>query len=232
MIFGFFRRSAVELTPGEEVELEISLEDGEEPTRVYPTDVLKSTKKEIRLIAPLEHNEAVSLPPGTPVLVHFSREEYVGTFQSTVMGEEAAETPPVLILAPAVDVTWEEKALKEAQRRQFVRLETALPVEFRSITGIVRHAITNDISGSGLSMVALFALDIGTPLKLKISLPDRRVETDSKVIRCKPLEGEARDGHRKYEVALSFVNMATNDQDAIIRHIFDRQRELRRRGLI
>ena len=139
----------------------------------------------------------------------------------------------MLILSQPADVLWAEQQASDAQRRQFVRLEVAVPLEFWLPSGVARETLTHDISGSGLSMMTLFSLDAGTSIKLKISLPDKKIDTNAKVIRCKTLKEDTTKGGRpRYEVALIFVNLDTNKQDAIMRYIFERQRELRRRGLM
>lgn len=233
MIFGFFKRAPVaDLGKGEEVELEVYSEENEQ-NDIFVTEVLGVTRKEIMLIAPLKQNKAMSFGAGTEITVHFTREDFVGTFTSRVINEELDSPPPVLTLSQPSDIFWGELKDIDAQRRQFVRLEASVPLEFWLPSGVARETLTHDISGSGLSMITLFALDTGMSVRLKISFPDKKIDTNAKVIRCKPLKEDTTKGGRpRYEVALTFVNLDTNKQDAIMRYIFERQRELRRRGLM
>lgn len=234
MIFGFFKRPAADLAQGEEIELEQVLSHDGAQKEVYVTEVISITKKEIVLIAPMKQKEVVVLEPGTEIIVHFTRDDQIGTFNSAVLLEEISGHPPVLVLAQPANVVWEEKQETDAQRRQFVRLDVSLPIEFRLPSGISRQAVTNDISGSGLSMVTVLSLDINSMVRLKLEVQNKKIDTEAKVIRCEPmkLHPAAKDKFTKYEVALNFVNMPAPDQDSIIRYIFDRQRELRQRGLM
>lgn len=232
MIFGFFKRTPVaDLEEGEEVELEIPSDNDEK--NIFITESLGVTKKEIMLIAPLKNNEALSLGIGTEVIVHFTREDNIGTFTTEVIAEDVKSTPPVLTLSQPPSVSWEEKQANGLQRRQFVRFEVSTPLEFWLPSGSACEALTHDISGSGLSMISLFSMNLGTLIKLRISLPDKKINTTAKITRCVPLNDETTKGGRpRYEIALTFVNLDTTQQDMIMRYIFERQRELRRRGLL
>lgn len=232
MIFGFFRRNPVaDLVNGEEIEVEVSSSENSEEVSVFVTDVVSVGKKDIVVAAPQKQKEIVrKMLPGTQVIVRFMRREEIGVFRSDVLAHDLFKDPPTIVLSQPGGINWEKRTTAYFQRRQFVRLEAALPIEYFSDPGIVRHAITNDISGSGLSIITLFPLEKDTFFRFKINLPEKVIETNSKVVRCKTLQEKG--GLGKYEVAFNFVGMSQNDQDTIVRYIFDRQRELRRRGLI
>lgn len=230
MIFGFFKKKgpAIELLPGEEAVIELHREtsEGVLDNAVLLTEVVESDAKSISFLAPTEHNRPVPFSPGEVIVIQVDKGENTAKFQSEVVELLEQVTPPLLVVAQPKSVGWGPKDVEAAQRRQFVRLEATLPLEFKTGAGVVRQGVTNDISGSGLSMVTAFPINVGSLVKVRLALPEKKIESSAKVVRCNQLQPQ------KFELALSFTDVSVTDQDTIVRYIFERQRELRRRGLI
>ena len=78
-----------------------------------------------------------------------------------------------------------------------------------------------NISGGGISFVSARAFHPGEQLALKVILPPfTPVQTMAKVIRTSPLHDQS--GHI---VATQFLNLSTDNQEHIIRHIIQTQAE-------
>jgi len=231
VIFGFFGKggdSEVELQKGNEIELDIV---GASPREVYITEALESSKEGIDLIIPHKGTELVlNFQPGVMVMGRYELEGKVARFKTTVARIDERSSPPLLVLAQPKKLEWSEKTAEDDQRRNFVRLQEALTISFSPMRGVFREGTTMNISGNGLSMVVDFEMDVGKRIPFTIPLPQKKVTCMGKIVRCQPYGKQT--ARPKFEVGVSFEEIDASNQDAIVRHIFERQRELRRRGLM
>ena len=166
---------------------------------------------------------------GMTVSVHYELGEKLAAFQAKVVESQEDNSPPTLVLAQPKQVEWKDKTGQEIQRRNFVRLEEALTIVYSPTRGIFREGTSIDISGNGLSMVIDLQLDLGKLITLTIPLPQKKISCTGKIVRCSAYGKGARS---KFEVGVHFQNLEPANQDIIVRHIFERQRDLRRRGLL
>ena len=88
-------------------------------------------------------------------------------------------------------------------------------------------AITENLSGGGVLMRAAGPFPPGTVLAVRIECGGSvgTLELNGRVVRCDPLD----PGDHPWRVALAFVNPPVATQDQLVRFLFERQRELRRR---
>lgn len=81
------------------------------------------------------------------------------------------------------------------------------------------------ISGSGLKYCSPMKLDEGACLELRIGLPSfpgRPIRALGRVVRVTPTRTEDKEG---WETAVSFAAISEKDRDALVGHIFSRERE-------
>jgi hypothetical protein len=81
------------------------------------------------------------------------------------------------------------------------------------------------ISGSGLKYCSAMKLDEGAYLELRIGLPSfpgRPIRALGRVMRVTPAKTEDREG---WETAVGFAAISEKDLDALVGHIFARERE-------
>ena len=109
------------------------------------------------------------------------------------------------------------------ERRQFVRLDTRLPTDYRVLpSSEAQHAITKDISGAGVCVFVSESLTLGTQLQVTISLPDsaRQIVFTGEVVWCESSEiiGKAQQ-HRSILAGVKFVSIAPEDQREIMRYV-------------
>ncbi|HEY1687836.1 MAG TPA: PilZ domain-containing protein [Solirubrobacteraceae bacterium] len=117
------------------------------------------------------------------------------------------------------------KEMHVVQRREYVRVDASLSVEVRLAgTSEPLDCRSIDLSGGGMLLRGIEHLHVGERLgfsiKLKESAPD--VVGKATIVRCD--EGGAR--------ALCFDSISDTDQQRLIRFLFERQREARRKGLL
>lgn len=119
------------------------------------------------------------------------------------------------------------------QKRNYVRLEVKILFEYYKVSddAVLQDrfsAITNDLSGGGLRFNSKVELEIDTELELSLNIPGKgKISVGGKVVRCFPLERVT-----GFSVGVEFTIIDKTDREKLIRFIFERQRELRQRGLI
>ncbi|MDT3699264.1 MAG: PilZ domain-containing protein [Thermincola sp.] len=194
----------------------------------YRSRVEGILSNKITLAAPLKQGQIVSLSPGTIVRVMFSDQMASYSFKSKLISQNR-QNPPTVTLGEPYD-------LKRTQRRNFVRLETKLSIVFAEVNedyetvGDTFSGTTIDLSGGGVMFACNTLLKYGDILDLTVVL----TESDSakalgKVVR---FSENPPNSKQKYSVGLEFTAIEESERDKIIKFIFNKQRELRRKGLL
>ena len=114
--------------------------------------------------------------------------------------------------------------LHVVQRREYVRVKATLPVQIKPAGEDAElECVSLDLSGGGMLLHGLDTLAAGDVVAFAVSLgeDDRELAGEATVVRVE-LEGNC---------ALCFETISEADRRRLIRFIFDRQREERRRGL-
>ncbi|WP_026694802.1 flagellar brake protein [Peribacillus kribbensis] len=149
-------------------------------------------------------------------------------FDTQVLGRKMAKIPMIELQSPT------EEELIKIQRRQFVRVETAVDAAVHPIDASFSpfSAVTLDLSAGG----ACVALPRGTRLnpltrsKIWLSLPMNSGETiylcaKSEIIRI----DENRGGIQK--ASIKFEGLDHNERQHLIRFCFERQLGMKKKGL-
>jgi c-di-GMP-binding flagellar brake protein YcgR len=109
------------------------------------------------------------------------------------------------------------------ERRRFVRLDTRLDVTYTVLpTAQAQHATTKDISGGGICLFSDRVLQPGDRLQVAMKLPDREqpVNFIAEVVWSEPYEVIGKGGRqRSVEVGVRFLEIAPNDQAAVMQHV-------------
>ena len=109
------------------------------------------------------------------------------------------------------------------ERRQFVRLDTRLEVTYTVLpTAQTRQAVTKGIGGGGICFFADSELKPGERLQVAMKLPGREqpVSCTAEVVWCEPYEVIGKTGRqRSVEVGVRFLEIAPQDQDAVMQHV-------------
>nr|WP_226990434.1 PilZ domain-containing protein [Peribacillus frigoritolerans] len=170
-----------------------------------------------------------SLWMGTQFNVTVSNEEQaVYVFESEVLGKVKGRIPMMQLLLP------EPETFVKIQRRQFVRLDvtldTAIHPEHSEFTPF--RALTEDISAGGASIRLLkgTAIQSVSQLYLWMALTMKSGEIHylrlkSKVIRVTEKE------HGNMLLHVQFLEPSKNDIQTLMRFIFEKQVDLKKKGL-
>jgi c-di-GMP-binding flagellar brake protein YcgR len=195
---------------------------------VYRSRVENITKNCIVLGAPLDKGTPIPLRAGTLVRVNYHDEKATYSFETEVSDRDMGVGPTISTARPL--------SIKRTQRRNFVRLDSNLSLVFNIISDELDEAgkplkgLTLDISGGGTRFESNLSLPEGIVLEMNINLP--RIGTVSalgKVVRTTATKNSVK---KHYIIGVQFMIIEEKERDKIIRYIFDKQRELRQRGLL
>lgn len=189
----------------------------------YPTRVEDLDERQFKVAVP---TEAGNIPVGSIVCLEFANEGGAFSFVSRVLGYEQTPVPVMVLQKP--------DKMERMQRRDYVRLEANITIDYSMLftaagdNGKRVRTQAKDISGGGLLFRAPGRLPLGTRLDVVLILDGTSIHTVGEVVRELP-DMDTQEGNW---LGLRFVDIDERDREAIIRYIFNQQRERRRRGLV
>jgi hypothetical protein len=173
-----------------------------------------------------ENEEVLRLVPGQPVRFAFARQNDGLYGVQTVVAR--ADKPGLLEVRHTLD-------MKRNQLRQFVRIETSLPLTFRLLgtqdpeksevkVGTVVSARLSDISGGGLSFLFERSLRLGDTVSLNFNLPGFPCAgVTGKIVHLSLREGKEKTLFKNH---VQFVNIDSRKRERIISYIFEKERQI------
>lgn len=190
--------------------------------------IMDLTTTEIKLMAPTLHGELVPVRTKTPLNVFYVGDRALYSFRSIVTKRFKEPIPGLAIKFP--------EKVERIQRREFVRLTERIHFQFQLAEKAdgtkvsdqpMDTGYTLDISGGGIKFLYPQSIDLGTVLELSIQAEGLEVNhLFGRVVRCQRSLEES-----GFEIGIVFDGLAPYFQDKIISWIFDKQRDLRRKGL-
>jgi len=181
----------------------------------------------ILLSAPTYRGEIVPLRTGMRINVSYVLNNCAYSFNTVIVARKKEKLPVIVINKPHTIV--------RVQRRHWVRVAATLDVEYNLIsadseTNPTYAGTTIDISGGGIRFMTRGVLEAGQIINLKIYLPDKSpIATKARIIRI--LE-KAKDEGDPSKAVLEYVDINENDREKIIKYVFEKQRELIKKGLV
>ncbi len=109
------------------------------------------------------------------------------------------------------------------ERRQFVRIDTRLEVQYTLLpSGRAKASVTKNVSAGGICLFAEQRLPIGQVLQVSLKLLGREqpVNFTGEVRWCEEYETIGKTTRqRSIEAGVQFVEIAPQDRDAIMQHV-------------
>lgn len=201
---------------------------------VYKTRVSDITGNALAIEVPIEETtgRGYRIPEGMGISIWYMGED--GTrydFRSTITGYRTDNIPVLqLKLPPLQEIT-------RTQRRNYLRVDTQLEISVKT-TDTVRNyhflARTSDISGGGLSFTCSeqYRLKEHDKIMVWMVIPLKNgtvihAQAEGEVTRLKKLE----EVLNTQWVSVKFVNINESDQAKVVRACYERQLELRKKGI-
>jgi len=193
----------------------------------YSSRIEEINDSSMVIAMPMSKGFPIILEPGAQFKGRIVINGAVFSFDSIFLDKRLEPFPVWIVSLP--------ENIDKIQQRAFVRLSTKLPVSIVCLDNnqngeeVEIPAWTRDISGGGMQLVVRKPLKVGSNLHLTFRLlpDDPQIEAVAKVIRIEHPQPD-RD---IYWVGVNFVVIAEKDRSRIIRYIFQKQIEYRRRGI-
>lgn len=220
---------AVEIAPDKRISLKCQL-----------IEILTAAKFAVTL--PTYEGRRFPLEIGKKVLVYFKKEDLgVCHFSGLVVSRQIDDELPVLFIQMV-------SSIDKIQRRDYYRLPLVTDVILKIPTGVVIEkqvdkgkiidvevvsykqlsVITKDISGGGMRTLVGEPLELGQKIRTIIILEKERIEVEGEVVRCRLFDPSV----KRYDCGIKFRDVEEKDRSKIIAFVFEKQRNLRKKGLV
>ncbi|NLA58318.1 MAG: flagellar brake protein [Firmicutes bacterium] len=200
--------------------------------RRYPSRIEGVSDRLILLAAPLKSGVLEPVSIGSPIRAVIIHQGRVFEFESVVVDRHRGDIPYLV-------VEWPQE-LTVANRRAFFRLDVLLNMNYALLESEEeveellipqKPGLIKNLSGSGLLVWVEDedGLAIGSRMVVDIQLPEASDIVLARVVR----KEEVPDDHRgRVAVGLDIEEINPAFQDAIIRYLFEQQRERRNKGIL
>ena len=203
--------------------LEINIDEKQGNVKSYKSRVEEVQSAHLVIAMPMSHGAVISLREGD----YFQAKLIIGQlgyqFTSKFISRRLAPLPVWIIAWPS--------SVTKVQQRSFVRMGVVLPAQV-----VIKdpdggeperlEVLTRDISGGGLEVVLEKRLPHGMQVLVLMKLPgEGAISIVGEVARVhKPLEDR-----EIFWTGIRFIDIQERDRDCIIRYIFKKQLETRRK---
>ena len=205
--------------------LEIMLTNGDQAER-YSSRIEEVTDEHLLIAMPMSKGYPVFLPLDENINIRIVDNGTVYQFTCTLVSKRLHPLPVWVVTRP--------REIIKVQQRSFVRVRTSLPVEisiFDDETAQFSNpfqARSRDLSGGGIQLVSKEALDLAMKVQLAFELPEAGpIVVNGEVVRIEKPHHD-RD---IFWIGIKFLDLAERERSKIIRYIFKKQLEERRKGL-
>ncbi|MFZ5943687.1 MAG: flagellar brake protein [Bacillota bacterium] len=204
--------------------IDIEVEEDFEYSGTYRTRVEDVNEKGIVIGMPFHNGQLIPLRPGTTVIIqHWDSS---ASYKSYCKVKDRSSRPiPLVFLGLPFKV-------KKVQRRSFVRVPVNIEIEYRldSEEDVpFSKSLTRDLSGGGTQFSVKGNFEKGQRLIIKLHLPEEIVTCKAVVmwVYCENIE----DIQRIF-IGVQYTEILEKTRDKIIKYVFERQRELIKKGVL
>ncbi len=215
-----------ELKIGEKLEIEPLREDRRQVTskNIIVSQLLDTKEDKLYISSPILKGAPYPLYVGNRIKVIFLREDKgIYSFVAEIKKKIQARLT-IYVIEPISEA-------EKTQRRIFYRLDITRKATFRLLSedeDIIIEAATKDISGGGIKAISRKPIATGKNVACTLYLSDECILTlQGNVVRC-VIDTNTGD----YQLGISFLEGNDGARNRIVSFIFEKQRELRKKGLI
>ncbi len=204
--------------------IEVEIEYNEKKA-IFASRVEGIKDTSILIAAPIRKGILLMPSNGLEIIIQFRQRDTLWGFKSQVLAKRLRPIPVWLIKKPLSFV-------KVAQKRNWVRLDISLPLNFEYLDrddDKKYQGFTVDISAGGLLLSSSYQCHAAERLKIELFLKEEKpVSLVARVVRAFDKDEKALHGYR---VALEFEDISEIQRDRIFKFVFNKQRENIRKGL-
>lgn len=168
---------------------------------------------------PVRKSELVMFLNGSKIKVTYMIENQGMHYFEAEVIEKLRDTPPVIKIRKISDI-------QKNQRRNFYRIDACIDVEIRKIDDIIiEKTVSSDISAGGMRVNTNQLFKLGDIVEITFMLGSVKIEVEAKTVKIWDLPGDG------VSISLEFLNLTENEQDIIVKFIFEKQRENLKKGM-
>ncbi|WP_408954532.1 flagellar brake protein [Natroniella sp. ANB-PHB2] len=219
------------------IEIEFLHEQYEDKYSAQIADIL--TEDTFLITNPFANGKLIKISNGTKGTVFLQKQNGLYRIPVTVISKEVDVTPLLkLKISGQIKRTQERKSFRlEIYEETEYELVGAEVFQAENITGIDgeendHKALIVDISAGGLKMKMQTMMELEEEEIIRINLDFADLSVTKVLGQVVRVTEKIENDQKKYIVGVKFVNLAKEHKDKLVKWIFDKQRELRQKGLI
>ena len=211
---------------GQLVHIEIT--DYRGSTQRYPSRIENISNEKITLASPMKNRIPIYVNIGSEVSIWFWDSVAIYTFNSVSISNDNEGVALFTINSP--------EKIERVQNRDYVRVQTNIDVAVRSTTRddeeILVNCKTRDLSGGGMMLVLTKHLHLkkDPEVYLEFELDGERIQSMGLIVwNDWELDSE---GIERNILGVKFTTVTESNRQNIVRYVYKKQIELRRKGLL
>lgn len=216
---------------GTKIELELYGGDGEKkkPVLVSQFETFDEEINMMEIHVPFHEGKMYAIHPKTIMDVIFSKENDTYGFQAEAIDRGFQDNIAILRIKPLTPI-------ERIERRSFFRMDCELEIQYRVVgdlpeegitgTGPLIKAVTRDISGGGVCLVAETKLQRGTKIEAFLKL-NREIRFIGIIAGVREVKEK---GKILYNTGVEFKFIDNKDREKIISYVFETQRDRLKKG--
>jgi len=201
------------------------------PEEAYPTRIEEVRGDYLVVGTPMHRREYLKLAPGQKILLSVIRRNNPYFFDTSVVGEDWLEGQSLTLLRRPPDNAG--VALREQVRVSVTISDGQFWWELRNGKfGPTTTGQLVDLSAGGMQVVTKTGLPVGQRILSRFTLSRQlgHLMVDARVLR--DYERTSDVGVTSHRAHLQFLDMTDKDRDRLIKFVFQRERELRQKGVL
>lgn len=207
-------------------EVQIELERDTKKVLTLKSEIIDILDKDKLVIsAPIFQSKIFPLSQGERVFINFNKKDTgMYSFLGIVYNRDSKKNVPEIYIRQI-------GKMNKLQRRSFFRLPIVKSILVTFTDGDSEFSVegvTKDISGGGIRAISNSPVKLGEKVSVHIALGQASLFINAKVVRCRDIS----DSVEKYDLGLKFDNIDEQLRSKIVSFIFEKQRNLRKKGMI
>ena len=209
------------MTVGDKIDIEIENLSNPDDSKVLYSQVLELGKKSFYISVPMTKGHEYPLKLNQKMNVIYFNDKGIFIFRAECIGKAKVENLDAFEIIRLTEP-------KKKQRREFFRLKYMIKVTIKSLEKDTEaNALTLDLSGGGLKLLTDRSFYPGEKIECTLFMEDETITVASVVVRM-----HRRTEDKRFEVGIKFDDIGEQNRNKLVAFIFQRQGELRKKGLI
>ncbi|MDD2211457.1 MAG: flagellar brake domain-containing protein [Clostridia bacterium] len=194
----------------------------------YPSRVENFDENSFTIVAPMKDRASIILPEGTPVNIWFWNSEAVYVFHTYLLKNTMTSVHRIILAKP--------KVIERVQQREYVRVSFVMEVLLSYFNSQGEEEVirckSKNISGGGMMLVLNTYIPLQKEAKIQIQfiLDEDLIKIEGEIV-CNEWELD-NQGIEHNLIRVKFTQISERHRKIIIKNVYLRQIELKKKGLL